>query len=243
MRTITIKRSVITLAGVAALLAGCGGGDSAKPGSVGPTDNGISVLAPDEALQRATAALKGAKSYRLKGNLDVDGTRMGLDFRVSGTDLGGRLSVDDGKAELLSVAGQKYVQADKKFWVKAAGPDAGNNMVKLVGDKWAKVPEKNKDFADVFSAANIDKLLKPGGTLTKGETKDIEGVKTIGLVDKSANGGTLYVATTGQPYPIRVEGTDTAKDQIIFSDFGATFDDLKAPPAAEVVDLEKLMRK
>jgi hypothetical protein len=115
-------------------------------------------------------------------------------------------------------------------------------VVKLMGDKWAKVSKKNKDFADLFGVANVDELLKPSGTLTKGETKDVEGVNTIGLVDKSTKGGTLYVATTGEPYPIRMEGSDTAQGQITFSDFGATFDDLKAPPEAEVVDFEKLKR-
>jgi len=33
-----------------------------------------------------------------------------------------------------------------------------------------------------------------------------------------------------------------SESQITFSDFGATFDDLKAPPEAEVVDFEKLKR-
>ncbi len=231
----------------AALLTGCGGSGNGggEPESTGPTHNGVSGLAPNEILQRSTTALKNAKSYRIKGNINTDdGTKMGLDLRLVGSDLGGLLSVDGTSVEMLSVGGQQYIRPDAKFWQQNAdSPDAAENIVKLMGDKWAKVPSGNKDFADMFGVASVDKLLKPDGSLTKGETQDIDGVKTIGLVDGSAKGGTIYIATTGEPYPIRLQSKDATEGQITFSDFGATFDDVQAPPEAQVVDLEKLKRK
>lgn len=246
MKTATIRRSVITLAATAAFLSGCGGsGDGgAEPESTGPTDNGISALAPNEILERSTTAVKNAKSYRIKGNIKTDEGNMDLDLRVAGSDLGGRLTMDGATVELLAVGGQQYIRPDAKFWQqKSDSPEAAENIVKLMGDKWAKVPAGNKDFSDMFGVASLDELLKPDGSLTKGESRDIDGVKTIGLVDESAKGGTLYVATTGEPYPIRVESKDTTEGQLTFSDFGATFDDVQAPPEAQVVDFEKLKRK
>lgn len=246
MRTGTISRSAIALAAAAAFLAGCGGSGKGggEPLSTGPTDNGVSALAPNEVLERSTTALKTAKSYRIKGNINTDdGKKMDLDFRVVGSDLGGRLSVDGATVELLSVGGQQYIRPDAKFWQQNVGPDAAENIVKLMGEKWAKVPPGNKDFANMFGVASLDKLLKPDGSLTKGETQDIDGVKTIGLVDGSAKGGTIYIATTGEPYPIRLQSKDATEGQLTFSDFGATFDDVQAPPDAQVVDFEKLKRK
>lgn len=243
MRTMSMRRSAITVAAAAALLTGCQGDKTGEPEAPAPTDNGVSALAPNEILARAKAAIQQAKSYRIKGNANAEGRKMTLDFRVSGTNLGGRVSMDGANVEVLSIAGQQYMRPDEKFWVNVAGAAKAEEVVKLMGDKWAKVPTDDKDFADLFSIANIDDLLKPDGTLTKGAAKDVNGTKTIGLVDSSADGGTLYVATIGEPYPVRLESQNPGEGQITFSDFGATFDDLKAPAEAEVIDLEQLSRK
>lgn len=242
MRINLARRAALALT-LAALLAGCGGRDAGEPKPAGPTDNGISALTPNEILQRAKTALQQAKAYRVKGNVNAEGKKISLDFRVSGTDLGGRVEMDGANVELLSINGQQYMRPDKKFWVDTAGPTKAEQIAKLMGDKWGKVSTGDKDFAELFSIANLDDLLKPDGTLTKGETKDIDGVKALGLVDGSADGGTLYVATTGEPYPVRLESRNaTEGGQLTFSDFGATFNDLKAPPESEVVDFEQLAR-
>ncbi|MEK8110175.1 hypothetical protein NKG94_49395 [Micromonospora sp. M12] len=77
--------------------------------------------------------------------------------------------------------------------------------------------------------------------MTKGEAREIDGVKTVGLVDGDKD-GTLFIATTGEPYPVRMEGGADSPGQITFSDFGATFDELKAPPANQVIDFDQLKR-
>ncbi|MGC4880519.1 hypothetical protein ACLQ26_30115 [Micromonospora sp. DT43] len=241
MRSTTVRGSVLAFV-VAALLSGCGGGgDDGKPESTAPVDNGVAALAPNEAVQRATTAVRNAKSYHLVGDIDNDGQKMTLDFKVTGSDLGGRVSTDEGSVDLLSVAGQQYIRPDEKFWAKNAGAQASDEIVKLMGDKWAKVSAKD-DFSQLFDVANIDKLLKPDGTMTKGEAKEIDGVKTIGLVDGDKS-GMLYIATTGEPYPMRIEGNQDSPGQITFSEFGATFDDVKAPPEGQVVDFDQLKNK
>jgi hypothetical protein len=241
MRTTATKRRAITLVMAAGLLSGCAGGDggqgSATP-SPTPSDNGISTLAPDEVLRRATAALKSARSYRIKGGMDADGKRMDLDFRVAGANLGGRLSMEGASIELLSVDGRQYIRPDEKFWERIGGPGAAEKVAKVIGDKWAELPESEKDFADLFGIANVEELLEPSGTLARGPIKDFDGVKALGLVDQRGN--TLYVAMTGEPYPIRMEGSTTKEGQLTLSEFGAIFDNLIAPPETEVVDFEKL---
>jgi hypothetical protein len=243
VRTRLGLRAALTFAAAATLLTGCQRGDTQEPGPVGPTDNGVSTLAADEILDRAKTALRQATSYRAKGNGSSDGQKMSLDFRVSGTDLGGALTMDGASIEVLSVAGQQYMRPDEKFWANIAGPEKAGEVAKLMGDKWVRVPDDDKNLGGLFDIANVDNLLKPDGTLTKGETKDIDGVKAIGLVDSGGEQGTLYVATIGEPYPLRLVSRNTADGgQVDFTDFGATFDDLKAPAEAEVIDLEELSR-
>jgi hypothetical protein len=243
VRTRLGMRAAVTCAVAVTLLAGCQRGAAQEPEAVGPTDNGVSALPANDILNRAKSALRQAKSYRVKGNGKADGQKIGIDFRISGNDLGGKLTMGNANVELLSVAGKHYMRPDEKFWVSAVGVDKAPTVAKLIGDRWVVVPEDDNDFAELFGIANVDEMLKPDGSLSKGETTDINGVKAIGLVDNDSEKGTLYVATTGEPYPLRLLSTSTVEGgQIDFTDFGATFADLKAPPESEVIDLKELSR-
>jgi hypothetical protein len=103
------------------------------------------------------------------------------------------------------------------------------------------VPSDQKDLASLFDVANPDELLKPDGKLTKGKPKEISGVPAIGLVESGSDAGTLYVATTGKPYPVELAGKDGST--LAFTSIGATFTDIKAPSAGQVLDLAALAGK
>jgi hypothetical protein len=234
-----ITRALVPLAMAGALLAGCGGDGDGDGGTPGPTDNGVSALTPNEIVDRAKAALEGAKSYRISGDIDADGQKMALDFKISGSDLIGSITSEGAKVEMLSVGGQNYIRPDAAFWTMTAGAEGGETMAKLMGDKWAQLSADDDEFNDLFTITDPDELLKPEGTVTKGETKDVAGTKAIGLVDGGTDGGALYVATVGEPYPLQMVGPKN-EGQISFSDFGATFSEIATPPESEVIDLDKL---
>jgi hypothetical protein len=239
-------RALVPLALAGVLLAGCGGGadDGGTPGastSSAPAENGVAALEPKAIVDKAVAALGTAKSYSLKGDITTEGQKFGLDIKVSGDDVLGAMTIGEGKVELLRVAGQMYIRPDETFWKQNAG-DAGGTMVQLMGDRWAKLSGKDADFKAFFQVAEPAELLKPDGALTKGGTKTVNGVNAIGVVEAGSDGGTLHVATTGEPYPLVLEGP-AGEGQLTFGDFGTTFDDIKAPTAAEVIDLDKLTGK
>ncbi len=245
-------RALMPLALAGVLLAGCGNQDGGggtdgggtpggAPASAAPTDNGVAALDPKAIVDKAVGALGSAKSFTLKGDITTDSQKIGLDVKVSGSDVLGTMTLDGARVELLRVGGQMFIRPDEKFWTQTVG-DAGATMVQLMGDKWAKLSSKDADFQEFFQIAEPAELLKPEGTLSKGATKTVNGVEAIGIVEAGADGGTLYVATTGEPYPVLVEGP-AGQGQLAFGDFGATFDDIKAPAAADVIDLDKLMGK
>ncbi len=65
----------------------------------------------------------------------------------------------------------------------------------------------------------------------------MNGQKVIGLTD-GRGGGTLYVATTGQPYPIQlVSPGNGAEGKITFDQWGTTVT-IAAPKSA--IDISKL---
>lgn len=237
-------RVLVPLALAGVLLAGCGTNtdEGRTPADSGPADNGVAALEPDAILAKAKTALVGAKSYSLKGEMTVDKSKMKLDIKISGDDTLGTMTSDGATIELLRVGGQMYIRLDEKFWEQSAGADSAALMVELINGRWAKLSGKDDDLAGFFEIADPNALLKADGTLTKGETKTINGIKAIGLVDGSADNGTLYVATTGEPYPLVMQGGKADGEKLTFGDFGKTFDDIKAPTAKEVVDLDKLVK-
>ena len=79
-------------------------------------------------------------------------------------------------------------------------------------------------------------LLGGHGALTKGSMTTVAGHKVIALQDASKH-GTLYVATSGKPYPIQISNTGANGGQLTFSRFDTPVA-LAAP--AHSIDLSKL---
>lgn len=241
MRVIRIL-APLALAGL--LAAGCaeqdgnGTASPSAPAASSAADNGVANLAPDEILKKAAAALDKAGSYRIKGEVTSDGEKMSMDVKTKGKDVIGAVSLGGANIQLLSVGDEKFLKADTAFWKQNAGA-AGDTIAKTLGTKWAKINADNQGFASFFSIADPNEVLKPDGTVTKGQTKTIAGVPAIALTDDSGD-GTLYIATTGEPYPLMLEAPDNG-GQIVFSDFGAAMDEIKKPAASEVMDLSKVM--
>lgn len=231
-------RALLPLALATVLLAGCGRDAAGPVATPTPTDNGVSALTADQILAKATAALKAAKSFRMKGDVSSEGEKVKLDVKVNNTDTSGTVEVNGAPVEIIKVGTSLYFKGSEAFW-KAVGGAKGEQIAILLKDKWAKAPTSDKQYSSLASLVDPDKLLDPEGTITKGSAKDINGTPAIGLVSSKADGGTLYVATTGEPYPLRLEGPPS-QGAIDFSEFGATFD-IKAP-TGEVVDLEKLVQ-
>lgn len=206
---------------------------SATPAA--PAENGVVKLTAAEIVAKAKSTLKSAKSFRAVGAGTDGGQKMSIDMEVSGTDALGKLTIGQGATvEVLSVGGKRYMKPNEAFWVKVAGAPAADakKFANLVGNRWVIVSAKNTDMKELFNLVNIDEMLKLDGKLSKGTAKQIGSYQTIGV--KSSGGDTLYVATTGQPYPIE----EVEKDgKTTFSDFGKAFTDLKKPAASEVVDL------
>ncbi|MCU7724263.1 hypothetical protein ODJ79_11105 [Actinoplanes sp. KI2] len=261
MRIKSFAVSGVALLTLGGALAGCkdSGSDAAAPtatqatsAAAAPTEsatatatgtasaaagNGVAGLTAAEIVTKAKAALKDAKSFRAKGTTTEDGQKLNLDMEVRGTDALGRLSVGTATVELLSVGGKQYMKPNAAFWTTLGGLKAAEakTVIALMGNRWLIVKKKGGDLSSFFESVKVDEILKPAGTVTKVAGKQIGDYPTVGV--KDSKGGTLYVATTGAPYPIRIDGG--ADGSFAFSDFGKTFTDLKKPADAEVVDLNQ----
>ncbi|WP_305790154.1 hypothetical protein [Symbioplanes lichenis] len=244
MRNRSIKAGVAALVVAGGLLSGCGStdsGTSTAPGAAAaPSEegNGVAALEPAEILSRSKAAVDKAGSYTLSGTLRGGGQEFTLDLSVGGDDLVGNILVGSGRVQLLRAHGQEYVRPDAAF-LTATGAKRPAAMVAELGDKWAAVPASNPTYASLFALADADQLLTATGTLTKGEEGEIHGSPAVGVVD-SADGGVLYVATSGEPYPLSLQAKDPKEGSLTFSGFGATVQGATPPATTQVVELSEL---
>jgi hypothetical protein len=82
-------------------------------------------------------------------------------------------------------------------------------------------------FAQFTSFTNIDEFFQgvlgdTSNSLEKGDETTVNGTSAIALTDPSKD-GTLYVATEGEPFPLKVEGEGDA-GAINFTDWNDAFD-------------------
>ncbi|CAM5467498.1 Lipoprotein OS=Streptomyces alboniger OX=132473 GN=CP975_23560 PE=4 SV=1 [Streptomyces alboniger] len=209
-------------------IAGCGsdGGDK------DPFDG----MSADKIAEKASKASKDAGSYRMKGQMKQSGEVSDIEFAVaeSGDCKGTMGSAKSGRAEFLSVGEFTYSKGDEKFW----GAKGGGSTAELLKGRWVKTPAKgdravcNPD--DMFSNKNLKKLKR-------GDDTEVAGAKAAVLTRKKGDETTtFYVAMEGKPYFLKVvnKGSD-GPGTVTFSDYGKTVE-VKAPPASEVVDPEKL---
>ncbi|MDQ1599133.1 MAG: hypothetical protein QOD68_607 [Actinomycetota bacterium] len=145
-----------------------------------------------------------------------------LDVRIAGSNAAGTITTG-GKTLKVRVIGQSvYLQGDHQFWVDSVGPE----VAKLLDGKWLKgsaADPKLKNVTEMTSIESVtDELLTPEGAV-----KRVKGRAVDGHADK--------------PHPLLVvpdPGSDS-QGRARFSDWDEKVT-VSAPPAAEVVDVDKL---
>jgi hypothetical protein len=85
----------------------------------------------------------------------------------------------------------------------------------------------------------VSKLLSTHGTLATGSTTTVNGQKVVAVND-TTKGGTLYVATTGRPYPVEIVKTGSQGGRMVFDRINESVS-LTAP--ANAIDISQLSSK
>lgn len=225
----TALLACLVLAGIG--LLGCGEDQPATPG--------IEEGSADEILTKARAAAKAASSFRMAGEVREQGDTVALDLQfLRDKGVTGKVTVQGMTFEVLVVDKTAYLKADRATWEKAG---AGQGAQILVG-KYIKLSSNTSGFGEIMEVADpqklLDQALTPEGTVVKTDVKEVNGVSAIGLADQDSKDGTLYVATEGEPYPIRVESA-TGQGSVDFSAWNDPVE-LTAPPADQVISFDDL---
>jgi len=228
LRLLSLAAPLLVLLAVA--LAGCGGGG-------GSSDNGVASKSANEIVAEAKKAADGASSVHVAGTINTGGASLTLDMDlVAGQGGRGRIAENGLSFELIQTGGSVYINGSAAF-DRHYGGTAG---AQLLQGKWLKAPANGGSFATLGGLTDMRKLLDTAlsthGTLTKTGTTTVAGQQAVGVTD-AAQGGTLYVATTGTPYPLEIAKSGAGGGRIVFDRWNEPVA-LSAP--ANVIDLSQL---
>jgi hypothetical protein len=210
-------------------LASCGG-------SSGGSSNGITDKSANDIAAAATKAVENASSVHVSGPIARQGFPTALDLTlVNGKGATGSMSAGPLNFKIVAVGQEIYINGSSSFWRRYAN----NNIAQLLTGKWLKAPASGQFrglavLADMHGLFN--QLLTHHGKLAKGDETTVRGHKVIGLKD-TTHGGTLYVATTGKPYPVQVVKRGSQGGELDFDGYDRAVS-LKAPDNA--IDISQL---
>ena len=207
MRSSLIAVSLLLL--VLAALTGCG-----KSGSSG---NDITSKSAEEIVKESKAAADAATAVHVSGSLKSGGAPVTLDLSlVAEKGAQGEISQNGASFKLILVGDTAYISGSPAFYRSLGGSAAAQ----LFKGKWLKASATSGEFASFKQLADmrqlIDTTLAAHGTLVKGATTTVNGQPVIGITD-STKDGTLYVATTGKPYPLQIAKGGSESGTITFS--------------------------
>jgi hypothetical protein len=219
------RRLVLALLVVVAV-AGCGGGSSS---------NGEAKKTAGQVIADAKSAALGATIVHVTGQGTDNGTPLKIDLWIGNGKGKGHLQENGVAFDVVRVGDTTYIKGGSAFLQKFAGAGAAA----LLHDKWLKAPARTGQLAALASLTDKQQFFngvlgQHGKVENKGET-DYKGQKAVEIRD-TTQGGSLFVAATGTPYPVALAG-GTQQGDILFSDWNGS-ETIVAPKGA--VDLSSL---
>ena len=261
MERITTRRIAAGAAALALItgggvLAGCGSSsDSASGGATTAAATAATTAAPNgiegktatEILDASLAAANKATSVTAKGAITQGGQEIKLDLQVGQEAAQGSISAQGAEIEIKVLAGKTYFKLSGASFAKIAGRDDSPEVAKaisaLLGDKWIVAPDEESagQLGSLGQFGQKDELLKgiltPDGNATVKGTGEVNGQPVV-LLESTDGTGTLAIATTGEPYPLQIKGSEGADGgQIDFTDWNAPVN-VTAP--TDVLDIGQL---
>jgi hypothetical protein len=243
-------RVIAIVVAAAVVLSGCTAGagpaePAAPAASSAPVTNGIADLPAAAILNRARVTLTAAKSFRVRGGLisgddGYDPLLWMMDVQVAGDDAAGWTAMGSTKQDTLTVGGKHYLRPTDAFMVEQLGPADGHKFTRAQAGRWIAIPPRRQLLGDFVTTKWALGLLAPDGTVSKGAIKNFSGVPAIAVTYGGKAKTTVYVTTTGVPYPIHLDRTDL--EGISFSEFGAASPSIQAPAPADVVDFAAVLK-
>jgi hypothetical protein len=213
----------------AAVLAGCGGSSGGG--------NGVASKPPRAILAAAQAAADAATSVHVSGSIEGASAHESFDIEIlAGKGTRGTVSSAGASFDLIDTAGTLYMKGDAAFYERVGGKRAARRLE----GKWLKAPASDPRVQPVLRLTDLHGLIAVSlaghSKLVSAGKRVVHGVDAVGVRD-AAKGETVYVATTGPPYPVQISKTGLGGGTLTLDRWNAPVA-LAAP--AHAIDLSAL---
>lgn len=234
--------------------AGTGTGTSstsASPSKPAAKKEAFAGLSDGEIADQATKATTCASSLRVKGHIpdDESGGIITLDVTLNkkgecaGTiGLGGK-----GKAELIKTGDTVYMKFDEALLREQSKGESKSDTdaaVAMLAGKWTRTKATGADAKELEDFCDLGTVLDgaedTNSDASRGKATTVDGAPAITLHEKDGKDRyTLFVATEGKPYLLRIDSTAGAdQGPVFFGDFDKPVPAQK--PAGRILDLVAL---
>jgi hypothetical protein len=214
---------------LAVLLAGCGA-----------SDNGVASKPADQILAATRTAAQSASSVHVvAGSKITHGGSLTLDASLAKNQAHAQISVLGMTYEVIRDGDTLYVKGNRVFAARL-GAVLG---VKIPANQWLTGPTKGVlaqtgGFTDI--ERELPAILSGSGPVSKGAKIKINGQPAITLKEtRKLYTGVLYVATTGQPYPIKLIKTGRETGQTTFTGWNHPVTVTAPPNAVHISQLQQ----
>ena len=188
-------RALAVLVLLGGALAGCGSSSNG---------NGVASKQPAQILAAAQYAAGTASSVHVAGS--IEGTRAHESFDIeilAGKGTHGTVTVGGASFELIETAGTVYLKGDAAFYERIGGAEAARRLE----GKWLKAPATDPKLAPLLRLTDLHSLISVSlaghSGLVPAGTHVVGGIHVVGVRDTTKR-ETVYVATTGPPYPVAI---------------------------------------
>jgi hypothetical protein len=193
---------------LAAVLAGCANSSSSA--------NGVASETPAQIVTAARSAAASAATVHVAGSIVRAGKPISLDMElVAGKGGSGRVTLGGLSLELIGLDRAIYINGSTAFY----GHFVGAAAAPLLQGRWLKGSAERGALASLASLTDLRKLiggtLADHGTLSRAATTTVGGQPAVGVADL-AGSATLYVASTGTPYPLELVKGGAGAGKIVF---------------------------
>ncbi|MGA7362921.1 MAG: hypothetical protein WBZ07_08235 [Candidatus Dormiibacterota bacterium] len=185
--------------------------------------NGIQQEKGPAIVAAAGKALGSARTFQIQATSTVHGSQGSIIFDIEGANEGeGTFTSSTISFQAEELGGTDYFRSTS-LWSQVGGASLQSDL----GNRWVYIAASSSTAADLtqaFATLTSPKELgleitKQAPTAVKGKVSVYEGQSVIAVDEPPAR--TLYVSTTGKPYPLR--WVQPASGSVIFRDFGKRF--------------------
>jgi len=185
--------------------------------------NGIASKSAAQVVSTAVKASAAASSLSVVGSVTQTGSTVSLNLSVSASGMSeGTITINGGTAHVVELGSVAYFKADSAFWME----NGGKAEAQLLAGKWVYGPISSSTFSSFKGFLSPHAVIGSffggnGGPFKKGRTSSIGGQAVLAITGRGdANNGTLYVATTGKPYVVKLEAKGSSgRGQVTFSHY------------------------